>query len=212
MSKYAPNSQGMWTSGGQSQPSWWGCDCLVLQDQPFALCGGWFGTASIFSTGLQHSLDLFSAACDQAGIKIAQKSRGIMSRQKPKQCMLQVSGNTLQQIEKFKYFGMVFTRDGRQNKEIDTWIGKANTVLKELYCSGDKMGATNTPKLFNLWISSSDPYLWSWNLGNDCKNPIPSCFFSLRYFGHFFPETVWSLKHFSHLANSCIKTHHNSFH
>jgi len=42
--------------------------------------------------------------------------------------MLQMSGNTLQQVEKFKYLGLVFTSDGRQNEEIDTRIGKSNAV------------------------------------------------------------------------------------
>ena len=30
---------------------------------------------------------------------------------------------------------VVFTRDESRNKEIDTRIGKANVVLRELYCS-----------------------------------------------------------------------------
>jgi len=47
--------------------------------------------------------------------------------------MLQVSGSTLQQVETFKYLGVVFKSDGRRNKEIDTRIGKANAVPRELY-------------------------------------------------------------------------------
>jgi len=31
--------------------------------------------------------------------------------------------------------GVVFTSDASRNKEIDTRIGKANAVLRELYCS-----------------------------------------------------------------------------
>ena len=46
-----------------------------------------------------------------------------------------VNSNTLQQAEKFKYLGVVFTSDGRQNKEIDARIGKANVVLRELHSS-----------------------------------------------------------------------------
>jgi len=49
--------------------------------------------------------------------------------------MLQVSSNTLQQVEKFKYIVVAFTSDGRQSKEIDTRIGKANAVLFEFYPS-----------------------------------------------------------------------------
>jgi len=50
------------------------------------------------------------------------------------QCMLQVSSITLQQVEKFKYLGMLFTSDERRNK-IDTRIGKANAVLRKLHRS-----------------------------------------------------------------------------
>ena len=49
--------------------------------------------------------------------------------------MLQVNGSTLQQVEKFKYLGVVFTSDGRRKEEIDKWIGKVNAVLRELYRS-----------------------------------------------------------------------------
>jgi len=45
----------------------------------------------------------------------------------------QVSGNTLQQVETFKYLRVVFTSDGSRNKEIDTRIGKASAVLREFY-------------------------------------------------------------------------------
>jgi len=44
-----------------------------------------------------------------------------MSFQKPKSnwCALQVRGNTLQQVQKFKYFRVVFMSGERQNKKID---------------------------------------------------------------------------------------------
>jgi len=38
-------------------------------------------------------------------------------------------------VETFKYLGVVFTSDESRNKEIDTRIGNANAVLRELYCS-----------------------------------------------------------------------------
>jgi len=47
--------------------------------------------------------------------------------------VLLVSGSTLQQVERFKYLEVVFMSAGRRNKEIDTRIGKANVVLRELY-------------------------------------------------------------------------------
>jgi len=47
--------------------------------------------------------------------------------------MLQVRGNKLQQVENFKYLGVVFTNEGKRNKEINTRIGKTVFVLSELY-------------------------------------------------------------------------------
>ena len=38
----------------------------------------------------------------------------------------------MKQIEKFKYLGVTFTNDGRQNEALDTQIGKANTIIRAL--------------------------------------------------------------------------------
>jgi len=66
----------------------------------------------------------------------------------PRQCTLQLSGSTLQQVEKFKCFGVVFMSDGRRNMEIDTRNGKANAVLCESYRSVvTKQELSNTAKL-----------------------------------------------------------------
>ena len=51
------------------------------------------------------------------------------------QCVLQVNGATLKHVEKFKYFVVAFTSDGRQNKELDTRLGKASTVMRALHYS-----------------------------------------------------------------------------
>jgi len=76
--------------------------------------------------GLQHAFDRFSAACDQAGTKISTKKIEVLCLSRcPKQCILHVSENTLQQVETFKYLGVVFTSDGSRNKVIDTQISKA---------------------------------------------------------------------------------------
>ena len=54
----------------------------------------------------------------------------------PDQCVLQVNGVTLKQVEKFKYLaGVAFTSDGRQDEELDTRIGKASAVMRALHYS-----------------------------------------------------------------------------
>ena len=51
----------------------------------------------------------------------------------PDQCLLQVNGATLKQVEKFKYPGVAFTSDRRQDEELDTRIGKASAVKRALH-------------------------------------------------------------------------------
>jgi len=74
-----------------------------------------------------------------------------MSLMNPSYFMLKVSNKTLQQVKTFKYLGVVFTSDGKQNTEIDTGNGKANAVLIELYrIYGYKIGAFNHTKAVSL--------------------------------------------------------------
>jgi len=60
--------------------------------------------------GLRHAFDRFSAACDQAGTKISTKQIEVLClSRRPRQCLPQVSGNTLQQVETLNYLRVVFT-------------------------------------------------------------------------------------------------------
>ena len=43
---------------------------------------------------------------------------------------MQVNVVTLKQIERFNHLGVVFTSDERQDKELDTQIGKASAVIQ----------------------------------------------------------------------------------
>ena len=38
-------------------------------------------------------------------------------------------------VKKFKYLGVAFTSDGRQDEELDTRIGKASAVMRALHYS-----------------------------------------------------------------------------
>ena len=88
--------------------------------------------------------------------------------------MLQVSGNTLQQLEMFKYLRKIFTSDRKQNKEIDTGIGKANAVLRELYRSVVTKLEFQTPQscqLFDRSLLRTLPMFT--NLGQSLKEYYP---------------------------------------
>jgi len=85
---------------------------------------------------LQHSLERFLLHTTKPEWKSGlYKTEILRFSWDPRQCMLDVSDNELQHMEMSKYLGVVITGDGRQNKEIDTRIAKANAVLRELYHS-----------------------------------------------------------------------------
>ena len=87
-------------------------------------------------SGLQRALNSFADACNTAGMKISTaKTEVLHLSRNPDQCVLQVNGATLKQVEKFKYLGVAFTSDGRQDEELDTRIGKASAVMRALHYS-----------------------------------------------------------------------------
>ena len=81
--------------------------------------------------------------------------------------------NTLQQVETFKYVGVVFTRDGSRHKGIDTRIGEASAGLREFIARWWRNRGFQTTQSFQfLNPSFSDPYLRSWILGDDWKDTV----------------------------------------
>jgi len=80
-----------------------------LQDQPFTFSRQ-FGTVGIFSTDkpIQPAFDRISAACDRARMKTSSENTEVLCLPtNPRQCVLHVSDNTLQQLEKFTYLVLV---------------------------------------------------------------------------------------------------------
>jgi hypothetical protein len=50
-------------------------------------------------------------------------------------CPLQVGGEILPQVEEFKYLGVLFTSEGRIEREIERRIGAASAVMRSMYQS-----------------------------------------------------------------------------
>ena len=81
-----------------------------------------------FESGLQHASNGFATACGIAGIKISSfKTEVLHLSRNPVKCSLQVVGVSLSQVKKFKYLGLAFTSDGRQDKELN--VRQAKQVL-----------------------------------------------------------------------------------
>ena len=84
-------------------------------------------------SGLQRALNSVADACNTAGIKISTTKNEVLHLSRnPDQCVLQVNGATLKQVEKFKYLGVAFMSDGRQDEELNTRVGKASAVMRPL--------------------------------------------------------------------------------
>jgi hypothetical protein len=87
-------------------------------------------------TDLQNALERFATVCEQAGMKInVAKTECMILSRNLEQCSVHVNGAPLNQVEKFKYLGAVFTRDGKGDTEIDNRIGQAGAILRQLYRS-----------------------------------------------------------------------------
>ncbi|TWW57747.1 R2DM Retrovirus-related Pol polyprotein from type II retrotransposable element [Takifugu flavidus] len=85
---------------------------------------------------LQLSLDRFAAACEAAGMRIStSKSEAMVLNRKKVECLLRVKEEILPQVEEFKYLGVLFTSEGRMEREIDRRIGAASTVMRALHRS-----------------------------------------------------------------------------
>ncbi|KAJ0004772.1 hypothetical protein NQD34_010986 [Periophthalmus magnuspinnatus] len=112
--------------------------------------GVWFGNHRISSLlfadefvlmassnqGLQQALGRFAAECEVAGMRISStKSEAMVLDRKKVVCPLRVGGESLPQVEEFKYLGVLFTSEERMEREIDRRIGAASAVMRSLYRS-----------------------------------------------------------------------------
>ncbi|KAK0152442.1 putative uncharacterized transposon-derived protein F52C9.6 [Merluccius polli] len=85
---------------------------------------------------LQLSLDRFAAECKAAGMRIStSKSESMVLNRKRVECTLRVGDEILPQVEEFKYLGVLFTSEGRMEREIDRRIGVASAVMRTLHGS-----------------------------------------------------------------------------
>ncbi|TWW59831.1 hypothetical protein D4764_06G0013610 [Takifugu flavidus] len=61
------------------------------------------------------------------------KSEAMVLDRKKVECLLRVKEEILPQVEEFKYLGVLFTSEGRMEREIDRRIGAASTVMRTLH-------------------------------------------------------------------------------
>jgi len=158
-----------------------------------------------------------SAAGDRTGMKISTKNTEVLCLStNPRQCMRQVSGNTLHQVEEFKYLGVVFTSDKRWSEEIDARFGQANAVLREFYRSVvTKREHSDTAKLSVIesvfvpvltyghqsWVLKEYHLRWKWQRWDFCEeSPLWLWHFATKCAAVKFAKP-WMSNHFSELRD-----------
>jgi len=114
-----------------------------------------------FQQGQQLALDQFSVACTEAGMKISTRQIEVLCFSRNLGwCMLNVTSSTLHQVDKFKYTGMIFTSDGRRNKQIDTCMSERSAILCEIYYSvltKRELSNSAKPVTFQIDLYSDPP-------------------------------------------------------
>ncbi|KAK3533017.1 hypothetical protein QTP70_006234 [Hemibagrus guttatus] len=123
------------------------------------------------SQDLQHALGHFAAECEVAGMRVStSKSEAMVLDWKKVACTLQVGGELLPQVEEFKYLGVLFTSEGRMDREIDRWIGAVAAVTRSMYRSVVVKKETSRKAKLSIYQSIYVPNL---SYGHDQKDKIP---------------------------------------
>ena len=83
---------------------------------------------------LQASLDKFASACVEAKMIInTSKTEVMVLTRQATECHVQVCAAQLRQVNEFKYLGVMFSSDGRQDKEIDRRISQTGAAASQLW-------------------------------------------------------------------------------
>ncbi|KAI3352271.1 hypothetical protein L3Q82_005173 [Scortum barcoo] len=116
------------------------------------------------SQDLQHVLERFAAECEAAGMRIStSKSEAMVLDRKRVACPLRVGGEVLPQVEEFKYLGVLFTSEGKMEREIDRRIGAASAVMRSVYRTVVVKKELSRKAKLSIYrsIYRSHPHLWS---------------------------------------------------
>ncbi|TWW78062.1 R2DM Retrovirus-related Pol polyprotein from type II retrotransposable element [Takifugu flavidus] len=82
---------------------------------------------------LHQMLGWFATECEAAGMRIStSKSESMVLARKKVECLLRVGEEVLPQVEEFKYLGILFTSEGRMERESNRRIGVASAVMRAL--------------------------------------------------------------------------------
>ncbi|KAI3360206.1 hypothetical protein L3Q82_014515 [Scortum barcoo] len=80
-------------------------------------------------------LERFAAECEAAGMRIStSKSEAMVLDRKRVACPLRVGGEVLPQVEEFKYLGVLFTSEGKMERErLTGGLVQRPAVMRSVY-------------------------------------------------------------------------------
>ena len=97
---------------------------------------------------LQHALGWFAAECEAVGMRVStSKSEAMVLCRKTVECSLWVGSELMPQAKEFKYLEVLFTSEGKMEREMDRWIGAVSAVIQVLYRSVVKKELSRKAKL-----------------------------------------------------------------
>jgi len=99
-----------------------------------------------YQQSLQNALDRFSVARDRAKMKISTKNNELCLSTNPRQRTLQVSGNTLQQVEKFEYLGWYLRVMEREARRLIHGLLKQTQFCVRFITVWSQSGSFQTPQ------------------------------------------------------------------
>ncbi|KAI3376109.1 hypothetical protein L3Q82_016635 [Scortum barcoo] len=144
-----------------------GCSVSVRPEQELGshcrqmMLSCWLHQARTFSMYWSR----FAAECEAAGMRIStSKSEAMVLDRKRVACPLQVGGEVLPQVEEFKYLGVLFTSEGKMEREIDRRIGAASAVMRSVYRTvvvKKELSRKAKLSITGQSIALTFPHLWS---------------------------------------------------
>jgi len=142
----------------------------------FSICSVFAG--NVFILGFCSTFFIcimFRLACEVVRMRVSNsKSEAVVLCRKKVDCPLQVGKELLPRAREDKYLEVLVMSEGRKGAWDGSavWYGICSDVDAVLGCCGEE-GAEPEGKAFNLLVHlRPNPHLWSWALGNDCKNEV----------------------------------------
>ncbi|MDG2555420.1 reverse transcriptase domain-containing protein [Vibrio parahaemolyticus] len=116
---------------------------------------------------LQHALECFAAECEAVGMRVStSKSEVMILCWKVVYCLLWVGRELLPQVREFKYLGVLFTSEGRMEREMDRRVGAASAGMRALRRSiVVKRELSQKAKLSVYWLISISTLLMVMSFG-----------------------------------------------